>query len=59
MENYYRFLVKAKENKKKFHLGIEKNFANFLLNDKNLEIIYSNHLGIYSLISVSHDKFEV
>ena len=58
-DRYYKFLIEAKKNKKYFSIGIEKTLANFLLNNDDIDTIYLNHLGIYSLISVSHDKFEV
>lgn len=57
-ENYFNFLKEVTNNKKKYALGIEKNFANFLLRENQLEKDYIDHLGIFSIISVSNDKFE-
>jgi len=58
-ENYHQFLTEAKKNKKNYSLGIEKNFANYLIKQNDIEKIYIDHLGVYSIISVSNDKFEV
>jgi hypothetical protein len=59
IDDYYRFLIEAKKHKKYFSIGIEKALANFLLNNNYIDTIYLNHLGVYSLLSVSHDKYEV
>ena len=57
-ENYFNFLKEVTNNKKKYALGIEKNYANFLLRENQLEKDYIDHLGIFSIVSVSNDKFE-
>jgi hypothetical protein len=57
-EDYFNFLKEVKNNSKKHSLGIEKNFANFLIRENHLEKDYIDHLGIFSIISVNNDKFE-